>query len=821
MPNYVPGYGPSCAKLMVVGEAPDSYADENRRPFAGPDGTILNDWLYENGVSKDEVYLTYVSKYQPPQGSINKLHEIGIDLNDQIKDLWKEIRAINPNCILALGETALQATTPNRGINKWRGSIIPSNDGLPKVVPTLRPDAFTYRGWSKERLKEGATYQYIHICKLDVGRAIRESAFRELNTPKRNLWVVKSAYDLVKYLERQIGKKRVSVDVETHKQAITCCGLAFDKYEGISIPLINHGRHIRISDITESDMLIIWKLIDQVLRDPTIEKIGQNFKFDHEKFEDIGFRIHGIIHDLMILGHTICPEYPAKSQAFWTSIYTEEPYYKDEYKEFNPKKDSIERVLLYNAKDAVIAWEIADEMFRELHEDPILEQFYYNLPQKLHRFYHEIDGNGFLLDQIIQHELSSEYGDRIQEAERRLFELVGYEFNTGSWQQVAKAAYETLGIPKRAGTDEDTFIALLANAKINDRQKEFLEGMLNIRRLKKTKSTYIDIKPDVDNKIKTWFNAVGTETGRSSTSKPDKPSRPFPQGLAFQTVTKRGENAKVRRMLTWPDDFVLIEEDYSNAEGWITALLAEDYDLIELMKAGVDAHRLTASWFFNKRCANITIEQALTMTRAGEILDMSDVNSNERYVGKKGRHGGNYGEGKRTLMIDIMTEAKKNGIDVHVSEWKCGKILDTFHRFSPNVRAVYHSSIRDIVSSTRELRNPFGRKRTFLGRPDDSMYREAFATIPQGTVPDATRFAALRAIERIGENTIIVEWHDAVHFLAPKKEWELWAKIYKEEMEKPIDFSECSLSRNYQLKIPVEIKLYERNWYEGKTVKSL
>lgn len=824
MPRFVPGEGSPNAKLLILGEAPGRQEDEQGRPFVGPAGMILNKWLYANNLSRDEVYITNVVKFRPPNNDFSRLSEIGIDLSTSIEDLWREIRAIGPNVILACGEKALRAVTDKKGISKWRGSILPSSYNFPKVVPTYHPSFFQYfdNSYSEEnKNNQKAKYAYFHICQnIDIPRAIEESLTKDFNFPPRLIHYADNAYQVLQFFERFKDKTRAAVDIETLHQAPTCVGIAFNKYEGFSIPLINKHKDVKISNITNSDLLQVWRMVDEFLRNEKIEKIGQNFKFDREKLEDVGFRIHGKIHDLMLLGHTIMPEYPSKKQEFWTSVYTREPYYKDEYKEFDPKKQKYTDILLYNAKDAVVEFEVFEEMWSEIQEEPIIFNFYNTFVQRLHQFYYDIEKVGFTLDKEIQKELIEKYSKEVKEAELELFSIVGHEYNLNSPKQVAEVFYGELKIPKRKDTSEDTFIALLANKVTNSIHRKAIELQLSIRRQRKSISTYLQTKPDYDGStIRTSYNIVGTETGRSSTTKPDIPLRPEAIGLPFQTITKRGIGKDIRRMLLPHPNHVLVELDYKGAEAWITALLAEDYDLLELMRAGVDVHKLTASWFFGKKLGDCTVKEALRLAKSNDpLINMSDVSKEERFIGKTGRHGGNYGEGKHTLMTTIMTEAKRSNIDVRVSEWRCGEILKTFHKFSPNIEDVFQKQIMEAVDRNKTLYNPFGRRRIFLGRDDAALYREAFATIPQGTVPDTLRFAAMRAQERLPDIRYIIESHDSITLMSPIDKWQEQTKVVKDEMEKSINFTLCSLPRG-DLSIPVEVILYDKgSWYNGSEV---
>jgi uracil-DNA glycosylase family 4 len=820
MSTYVPGYGSSTAKLMAIGEAPSYSEVESGRPFTGPAGQILNDWLYANDISRDEIYTTNVCKYQLPNSSWANFKQSGFDLNKLHSELWDEIRTIRPNCILALGERALNAVTGLKKITRWRGSILPSINGLPKVVSTFHPAAFL---WSRDSDTEvHAKYSYYHICKLDVGRALEESLTRDLTLPHRNLQIAENAQQVISYFEARRGKPRCAIDIEAIAggSCPSMIGFSFHRGEGFTIPLVNTLKNFKFSNITDTDLTLIWRAVQEILGNPDLEKIGLNLKYDEEKLNDLGFRIRGKIQDLYLLGSTIEPEYPSKGQAFFCSVYTREPYYKDDYRDFDPKKDDIKKVLLYNAKDASTEFEEFEEMWKELEEDPILKKFYELLPQRLHKFYKEVEAVGFDFDLAYRDEvLAPKYKMLIQEAEKDLYKIAGHQFNTGSWQQVAKVMYEELKIPGRTGTDEDTIYGLLANTIKNENQRSFCERLLDVRRLKKAKSTSIDIKLDFDGKLRTSYNSCGTETGRSSTSKPDAPIRPFLSGLAFHTIPKRGQGKDIRKAIRPHKGCYIIELDYKNAEGWITAHLAKDVDLLEFMTLGGDAHRLRASWFYDKKLGKTTVKEAVELLKKKDpLVLMKDVDSLERYVGKKGGHGGNYGEGKHTLMVSTMTESRKNGIDLRLSEWKCGQILDKFHQYSPNVRAIYHEEVRAHIDESRTLYNPFGRRRRFLGRDDEALYREGYATIPQGTVPDALRLACLRAQEKDKDLMFCLEWHDSICFQSPKSIWEEQAKLLKTELEKPIDFSSCSLSRGL-LSIPVEVVLYEHDWYEGKEVE--
>src|SRR6266446_4523724 len=124
MNNYVGGYGCSTAKLLICGEAPGLHECESGIPFSGPSGRILDNALNTAGCSREDVYLTNVVKVRPPNNEIDKLYLLGKSIKDFTEQLWDEIITINPNCILAVGGTELETLTGNKGIEKYRGSIL-------------------------------------------------------------------------------------------------------------------------------------------------------------------------------------------------------------------------------------------------------------------------------------------------------------------------------------------------------------------------------------------------------------------------------------------------------------------------------------------------------------------------------------------------------------------------------------------------------------------------------------------------------------------------------------------------------------------------
>jgi uracil-DNA glycosylase family 4 len=821
MPNYVPGEGPSNAKLVAVGEAPGGEEDRLSRPFVGPSGRLIDSVFQELGCPRESIYVTNVVKHRPPDNNLKKLSLIGKRIEDYLPQLFDEINAIKPNAILALGGTALEALTQYNGIEKYRGSILQSNLGI-KLIPTLHP-ASIFHGEAEGKMKSWKDLTYI---KWDIARAINESAFPEYIIPQRNLTVCKNSQMLYRFLNMNQGKDLVSVDIETFKTFPICIGLAFDSTSAISIPLLNFPTN---SGMTYMDLTDCWRMVAELLIDPNIRKIGQNFKFDEgllttcfDGQHNFGLKIRGFFYDTLLAFRVLYPELPGALQ-FSTSVLTEEPYYKDEGKEYNPKKDKFDRLLLYNAKDAVVTYEIYEKTLLELQERK-LDKFFFEFQMPLHPFYSRMEKRGILRDNKVKLFLNEKYKDQQETLQTELNELTKEYFDdpinvnsNGARGDVPKLIFGAMKVPIRKGTDEKTLDALMRNAIKDPKKRRIIELILEIRKVKKTIGTYINSEVDYRGRTLTSVRII-LETGRTSTSLLKPPVTTRKMGMALQTITKHGDIGSDLRDEFIPDPgYALIEPDLSGAEARVVAHLARDVRLLKAFKYDIDIHRLTKAWidfsapdelfgqFLNEECE----ERCLELSKEINSILKSFINDEERQIGKKFRHAGNYDMQKRTA-------AENAG----VSEWLAGQILTKFHSTNPNIKEVFHKEVIEALrDNNHTLISPNGRARMFLDKWGHDLFKEAYAQIPQSTVTDQTKKAARECERRIEELMILLESHDSFLGQVPIMIGEQYPfriidraiPIIYEEMQSPIDFKMCSLPRG-ELIIPCEIKMSDKNW---------
>jgi uracil-DNA glycosylase family 4 len=826
VPNYVPGCGPFEPKLMIIGEAPGKHEDEQMTPFVGPTGAMLDSYLNGAGISRSECFITNVVKYRPPFNDLKKLNLIGVDVDESIKDLWEnEIKILKPNAILAVGDLALRATTNFSGILNYRGSILRAIDGRTKVIPTIHPAALFSRFSPGEDAKGGLDYVYHKFIQSDICRAVEESQSRELDLPARNLRVIRNSLELFRFFRDYEHLDKAASDIESVNCIPVCIGFAFNRSHAVSVPLLKNFGSIELTSMSMSELVECWRIVDAQLR--RLRIVGHNFKYDEFKLNLCGFEIPNVVSDTLIKLRVIFPEMPEKKLSTAASLWTREPYYKDEGKEFKIGKSKIDQLFLYNAKDCAVEIEVDEETDKDLiglqerFNVPLVD-YYYNYMMKKHKFYLKMENVGFRVDIDKQRELRKRYTELEREVHAKLSELVGYDINVKSYPQMYQLLYKAMGFRpyKNNPTSEDSIVKLLGShckGKDGPKKQEILECILEERRIRDQKSRNIAFTLDYDDRCKTSFNIIATETCRSSTSVPKKPVRPKKLGLAFHTISKHGRLAKDIRSMFIPDEGkVFIQADSSQAEARVVAILSKDWDLLEAFDK-IDIHRRTAGLVFGY--SNHLI---LTHDRVKGIDDL-EKDGPERFTGKKTRHAGNYNMGKRRFMTEFNTDAQKFGIPMTISEWKAGQMLDLFHAASPKIRGVFHQDIIDAIASTRTLIDPYGGVRVFNGRMDEDLFKEGFANIPQRTVSHLVQSAGLAVNDEIQDDKeacFISENHDALVMQVPENNWEVYAKLLKKHMEKPIDFNTyCTLKRDIRLVIPCDIEIGVKNYADMKKVK--
>jgi uracil-DNA glycosylase len=131
----VPGEGPDSAEIMLIGEGPGFYENEQGRPFVGAAGKFLDELLQKAGVSRQTVFITNVVKCRPP-GNRDPLPEELLACGEYLE---RQIAAINPLIIVTLGRYSMSRFLPNVRISEVHGKPAWVRGRL--IVPMFHPAA--------------------------------------------------------------------------------------------------------------------------------------------------------------------------------------------------------------------------------------------------------------------------------------------------------------------------------------------------------------------------------------------------------------------------------------------------------------------------------------------------------------------------------------------------------------------------------------------------------------------------------------------------------------------------------------------------------
>jgi len=104
--------------LMIIGEGPGQKEDEMGKPFVGDAGILLNRMLKAININRNEVYITNVVNYRPPNNRKPENSEITRYSNY----LREHISIIDPKILVLMGSTAMETMFGSKiKISKERG----------------------------------------------------------------------------------------------------------------------------------------------------------------------------------------------------------------------------------------------------------------------------------------------------------------------------------------------------------------------------------------------------------------------------------------------------------------------------------------------------------------------------------------------------------------------------------------------------------------------------------------------------------------------------------------------------------------------------
>jgi DNA polymerase-1 len=173
-------------------------------------------------------------------------------------------------------------------------------------------------------------------------------------------------------------------------------------------------------------------------------------------------------------------------------------------------------------------------------------------------------------------------------------------------------------------------------------------------------------------------------------------------------------------------------------------------------------------------------------------IPIAEVTKDMRNIGKRLRHASNYSAGPAVVA---------RALGIKMGEAK--KLLDLYHSMCPMLK-IWHKKIQEQLQKNRTLETPLGRKHVFMDRWGDTLFRSAYAFIPQSTVGDLLNIS-LVDFYHAWKHTAMQIWlqlHDAMYITIPEDDDEkVWMKRMLESMlrELEIDYEKFIIDVDFKL----------------------
>ena len=515
---------------------------------------------------------------------------------------------------------------------------------------------------------------------------------------------------------------------------------------------------------------------------PSIEKVGQNLKYDLLVLSHYGVEVAGPLFDTMLAHYVVQPEQRhnmdllAEKYLHYRTIPIEaligSGRTQRNMADLEPKD-----IVDYACEDADVTLRLYPILKEEMEKYEVTSVFTH-IEMPLLPVLARMERNGVRLDTAALEETGRNFTERMQQLETDIYELAGHEFTITSPKQVGAVLFDELQISAKVKKTKTGQYSTSEEVLETLRDKHpIVEKILQHRALKKLLSTYVEALPKLihpqTGHIHTSFNQAVTATGRLSSSNPN-----------LQNIPVRGEDGReIRRAFVPEEGEVFFSADYSQIELRIMAHLSEDEHMVADFNSGLDIHAATAARIFHK--------------------PVEEVDRDERRKAKTANFGIIYG-------ISAFGLSERMG----VSRGEAKELIENYFATYPKVREYMNKSI-ERAKQTGYITTQFGRRRYLAdinaGNATVRGYAERNAVNApiQGTAADIIKLAMVAIDRRLREEKLqtrmILQVHDELNFSVPPTELEQVRHLVVEEME-----------RAFQMRVPLVAECGEgTNWLEA------
>lgn len=581
------------------------------------------------------------------------------------------------------------------------------------------------------------------------------------------------------FFERLLMQKSVCFDTETtglNPLDAELVGIAFSWEAG-------KGYYLPFPEEREKAQELIEK-IRPFFENESIEKIGQNLKYDIKVLDKYNIKVKSPIFDTMIAHYLINPDMRHNMDVLAETYlnYTPQPITELIGKKGKNQKSmrdvDLKSQTEYGVEDADITFQLKTLFEKEL-EDANTRKLFNEIEIPLVEVLADMELEGIKLDENYLQSLSEALTNDIKDLETKIYEEAGEEFLISSPKQLGIILFEKLELSKKPkktktgqySTSEDV-LSVLAE------ENPIVQHVLDYRGLVKLQNTYVDALP---NQVEKTTGRVHTEyvqtiaaTGRLSSNNPNLQNIPI--------RTERGRQVR-KAFVPRDENFVLLAADYSQIELRIIAALSDEENMIKAFKEGEDIHASTAAKVFNVPLEEVTREQR----------------SNAKTV--------NFG-----IIYGVSAFGLSNQTSLSRSEAK--DLINTYYKTYPKLSsyiadqvefARQNGYVSTVLGRRRYLKDINSRNQVVRGAAE----RNAVNAPIQGSAADIIKLAMINIHNKLKagnyKTRMLLQVHDELVFDAHKEELEEMKIMIRTEMENA-----------YKLQVPLDVEIgIGQNWLEA------
>jgi len=581
-------------------------------------------------------------------------------------------------------------------------------------------------------------------------------------------------------LQNLMQQKTVCLDTETTGlDALNSelVGIAFSYEKG-------KGYYVPFPENQEEAQALIEKL-RPFFEDESIEKVGQNLKYDIKILKRYGVELKGKLFDTMIAHYLINPDMRHNMDVLSETYLKYSPKSietligKKGKNQKSMRDVEVEQVKEYAVEDTDVTLQLK-EVFEPILEQTQTRNLFDQIEIPLVPVLADMESEGVRLDVDYLKALSAELATDIKALEMRIYEAAGHSFNLASPKQLGEVLFDKLKIggTKQKKTKTGQYATGEEVLSFFAKDHQIVRDILDWRQLVKLQNTYVDSLPNEVNpktqRVHTDYMQTVAATGRLSSNNPNLQNIPI--------RTERGRQIR-KAFVPRDENYTLLSADYSQIELRIIAALSGEPNMIESFAKGEDIHRSTAAKVFNVPLEEVTREQR----------------SHAKTV--------NFG-----IIYGVSAFGLSNQTDLSRSE--SAALIEAYYKTYPRLKeyiaeqiefARHHGYVQTISGRRRYLKDINSQNAVVRGAAE----RNAVNAPIQGSAADIIKIAMINIHKRLKaeklQSKMLLQVHDELVFDAYKAELDLLKEIIKHEMENA-----------FKLDVPLVVDMGTgENWLEA------